>query len=261
MKSPILDHYGFSRLPFGKDLSTEHMFPTATVEDTTAMIEFGLATEDIILVTGPIGCGKSLALRRVTARLDTNRYQIMYLPGSIGSQAELYKQVLTGMKIDPPHSLSKAKPKFYSAVSEAGRKPVVILDDAQDIPENALLALKSMTNFEFDSANRITIVLVGQPELTKILGYSHFDSLRARIRLSTSMTGMSLSETCDYIDHQLKIVKREQKLFSDNAKAEVFKRTQGIPRAVNNLCFKAVLQGAVKKTDIIDVADIPQDGV
>lgn len=258
MIQTILTHYGFSRLPFGKNITADEIYPTESIREAGAMIELGLESEDIILLTGPIGCGKSLALRRVTGQLDSNRYQLVYLRGSIASAAELYKLVLLGMKIDPPHSIGKAKPVFFTAVGDATKKPVVILDDAQDASPNALLELKAMTNFESDSRSRLTFILAGQPELTAILGYAHFDSLRARIRLSNHMSGMSLAETCEYIDHGLHIVKRQEKLFSDNAKIEIFKRTNGIARLVNALCYKAIVQGAIEKKSIIDTADLPQ---
>ena len=261
MITTILNHYGFVRLPFGKDIAPDEIYPAASITEAGAMIELGLESEDIILVTGSIGCGKSLAMRRTVGQMDTNRYQRIYLRGSINCAAELFKLVLLGMKIDPPHSIGKAKPLFYAAAAEATRKPVVIIDDAQDASPDALLALKAMTNFESDSSNRITFILAGQPELTTILGYAHFDSLRARIRLSYQMSGMSLAETCEYIDHGLRIVKRQEKLFSDNAKMEIFKRTNGIARHVNALCYKAIVKGAIEKKDIIDTADVPQNGV
>ncbi len=261
MIETILNHYGFAQLPFGKNIAVDTIYPTASMNEASAMIELGLESEDIILITGPIGCGKSLAVRRTAGQLDVNRYQLIYLRGSIASAAELYKLVLRGMKIDPPHSIGKAKPAFFAAAADATRKPVVILDDAQDASVSALLELKAMTNFESDSCTRITFILAGQPELIATLGYSHFDSLRARIRLSNHMTGMSLAETCEYIEHGLQIAKRQEKLFSDNAKMEIFKRTNGIARHVNALCYKAIVQGAIEKRSIIESADLPQDGI
>jgi type II secretory pathway predicted ATPase ExeA len=65
------------------------------------------------------------------------------------------------MKIDPPYSVSQAKPLFYEAVSTAKRKPVIVIDDAQDTSPEALLMLKAMTNFDGDSSHRITFILAG----------------------------------------------------------------------------------------------------
>lgn len=259
MMQTILNHYGFSKMPFGKDITSDGVYRSSSIEEAGAMVELGLQSEDLILITGPIGCGKTLAIRQAMGNLDHNQYQLIYLRGNIRSAAELFKLVLQGMKIEPPHSLSKAKPTFYTAVSEAVRKPVVILDDAQDAVKDVLMALKPMTNFDSDSKSRITFLLVGQPELNAILDYSHFESLRGRIRLTHHMSAMNLKETCEYIDHSLEIVKRKEKLFSDNAKAEIFKRTNGIPRQINTLCYKAIVQGTIEKRSIIDTHDLPQE--
>ena len=227
MKEIILNHYGFSRLPFGKDIASDEIFETNTFTQAISMLELGLDSEDLMLLTGPIGCGKSLVIRHAADGFDSNRYQLIYLRGSLINSAELYKGILQGMKVDPPHSILKTKPVFYAAVAEATRKPIVVIDDAQDASPDALLAIKAMTNFESDSRTRITFILVGQPELITILGYSHFDSLHARIRLSYQLAAMNLQETCSYIDHGLVIAHRQEKLFSDSAKMEIHKRTNG----------------------------------
>jgi len=258
MKQVILDHYGFCRLPFGKDLAPGDAFQTDTFSQATAMLELGLDSEDIMLLTGPIGCGKSLIVRHIAESFDANRYQLIYLRGGLTGASELFKLILGEMKVTPPHSILKAKPLFFSTVNEATRKPVVVLDDAQDSSPQALTAIKAMTNFESDSSTRITFILVGQPELTTTLAYSHFDSLRARIRLSHQITGMSLQETCAYIDHGLAVVERHEKLFSDAAKMEIFKRTNGIARHINTICYQAIVRGTINKKQLIDTRDLPE---
>jgi type II secretory pathway predicted ATPase ExeA len=259
MREAILTHYGFSHLPFGKNIAEGNIFPTEELSRTAAMLELGIESEDVMLLTGPIGCGKSLIIRHGLTGLDTTCYQPIYLRGNISTEGELVKALLRGMKIEPPHSLGKAKPAFFSAVEESSRKPVVVLDDAQDIAEQALISIKALTNFDSDSRNRITFILTGQPELRTLLGYSHFDSLRARIRLSHHLSPMSLEETASYIDHGLTVAHRKEKLFSDSAKMEIFKRTNGIARQINRICYNAIVAGAIQEKHIIDSSDLPVD--
>lgn len=259
MRETILTHYGFSRLPFGKDIDEEHIFHTEELTRTAAMLELGIESEDVMLLSGPIGCGKSLIIRHGLAGLDTNRYQPIYLRGNISKEGELVKALLRGMKIEPPHSLGKAKPVFFSAVEESSRKPVVVLDDAQDIAEEALISIKALTNFNSDSQNRITFILTGQPELRTLLSYSHFDSLRARVRLSHHLSPMGLEETASYIDHGLEVAHRKEKLFSDEAKIEIFRRTNGVARQINRICYNAIVSGAIQKKHLIDSSDLPAD--
>ena len=70
---------------------------------------------------------------------------------------------------------------------------------------------------------------------------------------------MNLEETCLYIDHGLSIVSRNEPLFSDNAKMEIFKRTHGIAREINTLCYQAIVHGAINEKLIIDVHDLPPE--
>ena len=89
------------------------------------------------------------------------------------------------------------------------------------------------------------------------LQLTHFDALRARIRLTRHLSAMRLEETIRYIEHGLAIVKYTGSLFSDNAKIEILRRTGGSGRAINALCYRAILVGKIDKRQVIDTADIP----
>ncbi len=91
MKEAILSHYGFSRLPFGKDIDGEKIFHTKELARSIGMFQLGIESEDVMIVSGPIGCGKSLIIRHGLAGLDTNRYLPIYLRGNISSEGELVK--------------------------------------------------------------------------------------------------------------------------------------------------------------------------
>jgi len=259
MKNMIVNHYGFSRIPFGKDIASADLFRSKSFEEAMGMLQLGIIDEDILLLTGPIGCGKSAVLRACSEILDTNQYHLIYVRGHSMSAGELYKMILRGLKIEPPHSIGKAKPLFFSTIGELSKKPIIIIDDAQDVSQDALLCIKAMVNFNQDSKNMITFILAGQPELRNILGYAQFHSLRGRIRLSSHLTGMDIEETCQYIDHSLSVVHCKEKIFSDSAKIEIFKKTGGIARHVNLLCYKAIVSGVIEDRKIIDTQNIPFD--
>lgn len=253
----VLDFYGLKNMPFGKEIAVEDIFSTSQINNTSAMLKLGLADEDIILLTGPVGSGKSVTLRTFTDSLDLNKYTPVYLRGNNMNQVELYKFILQEMKIEAPRSRIKVKTLYFKTVSEATKKPVVIIDDAQDMSEEALLSIKAMVNFDQDSTSRICFVLAGQPELRETIRFSQFESLRQRIKLNVHLTGMGLEETCAYIDHSLKVSGRAISIFSDSAKSEIYNRSEGISRQVNKVCYQAIINGAINKCDIIDSKDLP----
>jgi type II secretory pathway predicted ATPase ExeA len=255
--SRVLDFYGFSTMPFGKSIPNSEIFLSSGLNDAQSMLEMGVATEDILMVSGPIGCGKSVALRYFMNSLDSNSYLPVYITGNINSPTEFYKRVLHALLIDPPFSPIKAKSVYFKSVSDMSKKPIVVVDDAQDLRDSAVLSVKDMVNFESDSKSSITFILSGQPELKRLMSYSVFTAIRQRIKLDIVLKGFSLEETCAYVDHSIKICGRPSPVFSDNAKSEIFKRAEGVARRINRLCFKALILGAINKKEIIDSADVP----
>jgi type II secretory pathway predicted ATPase ExeA len=253
----VLDFYGFSYMPFSKNVHKDEIFLAAGLKDAHIMLDMGVATEDILMISGPIGCGKSVALRYFMGSLDRNAYQPVYITGNVCSPSEFYKRVLSGLMIDPPFSPVKAKAVYFKSISDMSKKPVIVVDDAQDMRDSALLSIKDMVNFDADSKSRITFILSGQPELRLKLSFSMFSAIRQRIKLDISLKGLSLEETCAYIDHSLSICGRATGCFSDNAKSEIFKKAEGIARRINKLCFKSLIVGAINKREVIDSKDIP----
>jgi type II secretory pathway predicted ATPase ExeA len=217
MNNIILDFYGLAALPFSKCISENDIFESQAHKEAMGMLSLGADSEDIMLLTGEIGIGKSIVLRSFMASLDSDSYTCLYLRGNCLSQTDLFKTILFELNIQPPHFANDARQSYYARIAELGKKPIVVIDDSQDMKESALLGIRSMVNFECDSRNKITFILAGQPELARTIRMSHFYSLCQRIKLALEMKKMSLEETCRYIDHHTLIVKRPNPIFSDDA--------------------------------------------
>ena len=259
MHDQVLAFFGFSRLPFGKHLRRADTFLSGAHQEALSRLSFGVADEDLLLLCGPIGCGKSVALAAFVAALDANLYTPLYVRGCGLSAAALLKAVLAGLKIDPPFFSGQASQLFFKTIPELNRKPVVVIDDAQDLAPAALTAIKSMVNFHFDSRTAITFVLAGQPELRELLTYAAFAALRQRIRISYHMPPMTLQETCSYIDHHTARCGRPASIFADDAKADIHRHAAGVPRLVNALCYRSILHAAANDIRIIDSTNIVTD--
>lgn len=256
MDNLVLNYYGFSQKPFSKSIGKKGFFLTESHNKALGMLELGIQNEDIILLSGPVGIGKSVVLQNLIQEMDTNIYTPVYIRGTNLSEGDLYKILLNELNIETPHFASSAKRIFFKKIPELNKKPIVILDDAQELKDSALHGLKSMVNFDCDSKTRITFILSGQPELVGRIKMSYFMPIRQRINLSYPMCGLSLEETCKYIDHHTKLCNCTKVLFSDAAKAEIFKQSQGVPRIINALCYNALIGGAVKKNEIIDTSNL-----
>ena len=259
MKNPVLDFFGFSHLPFSKILSPAQLFHSGGYKQAFAQLEYGIPVEDFILLSGPVGCGKSVVVGAMIHALDSNHYIPIYVRGNNLTEVELYKTILSSLDHKPPYQGGAAKRLFYRLVPELSKQPVVFIDDAQETSDSALLALKSMANFGSDSQHKITFVLCGQPELRATLKFSRFLALKQRIRLFFHMEAMSLEETCAYIDHHTKQAGKPNSIFADNAKSDVHRSSEGIPRRINLICYRSIVNAALNEIDIIDSKNLVLD--
>lgn len=257
MNNKLLTFFGLTRTPFTKEIKTQEMLKSAMITGLLGMFELGISTEDIMLLYGDIGCGKSAALRLFIESLDHNHYYPLYLKSSGMKVSHLYNAILDGIKVEPPFRLYAAKRLYEKIIPEFKKKPVIILDDAQDLADDALLELRNLVSFDVDSKNRLCVILSGQSEIAEKLQFSLFSPVIQRIRLQYQAHGMSLEETCQYIDHHLKICGKETALFTDDAKAEIFKRSDGIPRLVNKECYRALIIACTQKREIIEPSILP----
>ena len=193
-----------------------------------------------------------MVLNSLMHELDSNHYSPIYVRGNNLTEVELHKTILNSLDHQPPYQSGAAKRLFYRVVSELSKQPVVFIDDAQEMHDTALLALKSMANFDSDSPHKITFVLCGQPELTAALKLSRYLALKQRIRLFFHMQGMSLQETCAYIDHHTTAAGKPTSIFADDAKSDVYRCSGGIPHRVNLICYRSIVNAALNEITIID---------
>jgi type II secretory pathway predicted ATPase ExeA len=259
MSNAVLDFFGFSHLPFSKILSPTQLFHSEGYQTAFAQLEFGIPVEDFMLLSGPVGCGKSVVLNSLMHQLDSNHYSPIYVRGNNLTEVELHKTILNSLDHQPPYQSGAAKRLFYRVVSELSKQPVVFIDDAQEMHDTALLALKSMANFDSDSRHKITFVLCGQPELRATLKLSRYLALKQRIRLFFHMQGMSLQETCAYIDHHTNAAGKPHSIFADDAKGDVYRCSEGIPRRVNLICYRSIVNAALNEITIIDSKNLILD--
>jgi type II secretory pathway predicted ATPase ExeA len=257
MSNKLLTHFGFTKMPFTKDVRREDIFKSSMIQNVQGMFDLGISTEDMMLVSGEIGCGKSVALRLFLDSLDGNRYYPLYLKSGGMNAAHLYKAILSGLKIDSPFRLHAAKMLYEKAIPEFRKKPIIILDDAQDLGDDALLEIKNLVSFDADSKNRLCVIIAGQSEIAEKLQFALFASVKQRIRLQYQAEGMTLEETCQYVQHHMSICGRQTSLFSEDAKAEIFKRSNGISRLVNKECYIALIAAYTKGRDLVEPSLLP----
>jgi type II secretory pathway predicted ATPase ExeA len=264
IETRIKDHFGLSRLPFSKNVGTSQIFRFRQVDEAVARLALGAQNEDIVLLTGPVGSGKSSALRLFAQTLDPSNFLLVYIPAYAYKIAEVAKLILAGLHVQPPSHASKVLRLLEQTVLELSRdkgiKPVIVIDEAQELPLTTLQTLKNLVNFDMDSVSRLCLILCGQQELTSTLDSAPLESLYRRIRILYEMSGLSLEDTSRYVRHQMKICGVEKGVFSDECVAQIFSSSQGLMSQINAICFRLIVMAVAEGKDIIEPAMLEKVG-
>ena len=211
------------------------------------MLQTALQTgEGFIKVTGEVGTGKTLICRKLINELPQG-FHCAYLPNPYLTPAELRWAVANelGLKytseIDQQQLTGLIQQQLL-ALSAHGHAIVLVLDEAQALPDESLEALRLFTNLETESRKLLQVVLFGQPELDERLRRQAFRQLRQRITFSYSLRPLTWDETDAYIRYRLAVAGYAgQALFGSKLTRKIAEASRGIPRLINILAHKALM--------------------
>jgi type II secretory pathway predicted ATPase ExeA len=254
-------YYGFTRPPFSKDISPADLFPAEGQRELCARLDYLTQQRGLGLVTGETGCGKSTALRRFTAALDTNRFFVIYLSNPLLGLTGLYRELLTALGHEPPFSrprmVARIRLVFDDLLTNKHRTPFLILDEAHLLPDTAFEQLRLLFSSHMDSQSLGALLLVGQPELRRTLRLASHEAFYQRLTTTYHLPPLDFTQSLAYIHHQIQVSGyKAGNLFSDDALARIHDYTKGIPRQMNRLCTTALLVGMMEQKQILDESSI-----
>ncbi len=249
-------HYGFSRMPFGRNLAPGTLHHHAGHDEAVARIAWCVNEATLGVITGEVGSGKTVAVRAATDRLDSSRHTIIYLGNPAVGARGLYAAIITALGGTPRFHKAALIPQATDALAaeehERGRRVVVIVDEAHLLDATQLEELRLLTNADMDSHSPFACLLIGQPTLRRRIKLGAFAALDQRIALRFAVPGMTLEETASYTRHHLSLAGRSDTLFSDDALALIHQTSRGLPRAVNNLAVQALVAAYADNKAIVD---------
>ena len=257
----IQSYYGFTRLPFSKDIPPAELFPAEGQQELCARLAYLTQERGLGLLTGETGCGKSTALRRFTAALDTNRFLVIYLSNPLLGLTGLYRELLTALGHEPPFSRPKMVARirfvFDDLLTNKHRTPFLILDEAHLLPDPVFEQLRLLFSTQMDSQSLGALLLVGQPELRRTLRMASHEAFYQRLTTTYQLPPLDLTQSMAYIRHQIAFSGyKAGHLFSDDALTRIYDFTKGIPRQMNRLCTTALLVGMAENKQILEESSI-----
>jgi type II secretory pathway predicted ATPase ExeA len=252
----LCTYYGFTAMPFGRDLPPSSLFRSAAHAEAVARLTWCVAERGLATLTGEVGCGKTVAARATVAGLDPSRTQVIYCGNPTVGGRGILSLVVTALGGVPRFHRAALVPQAAEALAtaeaERGRRVLVLVDESHLLDPEQLEDLRMLTNAELDSRSPAAMVLIGQPTLRRRLHQGTMAALDQRVTLRVHMEGMDLAETVAYVRHHLGLVGRSDPLFSDDALAVVHHAARGLPRAVNNLAIQALVATFAQDKAIVD---------
>jgi MSHA biogenesis protein MshM len=242
-----LYHFGLTELPFTLTPNTAFYVGLEPHNEALAVLLTALkAGEGFIKVIGEVGTGKTLLCRKLLNEIPEH-FVTAYIPNPYLKPDELRRAVAVelGVKQAQRMSAQLLTQRIQQRLLElhsAGHSVVLILDEAQALPEESLEALRLFTNLETETRKLLQVVLFAQPELDERLATTRFRQLKQRITFSYKLRAMTALEVQRYIQHRMQVAGyKGATLFNSTLSKRVAKVSLGIPRLVNVLCHKMLM--------------------
>jgi general secretion pathway protein A len=256
-----LDPFKLKELPFRLSpdpqflyLSKQHARAKAYMEST---IWF---TDGFVVITGEIGAGKTTLIESFLKEVQSD-VVVAQINQTQVSAIDFLQAILVQFGFSP-FKMKKGEiiatlNNFLIEQYAAGRKVLLIVDEAQNLSLRVLEEIRLLSGVETTKEKVLRIILAGQPELNAKLDAPELVQLTQRVRLRFHLTALSQSETKAYIQHRLEVAGAgDRQIFGEDTFAQIFRFTGGVPRLVNTLCDTAMMAAYAADRGVVTVADI-----
>ncbi len=256
--------FALKEKPFALTPNPRFLFLSKTHNEVYAHLIYGIESRaGFVEVTGEVGTGKTTILRTLLSHLNDNKYRVAFIFNPKLTAFELLRNINREFGVDDDGTsnpvLIDALNRFLLAENEAGRTPILVIDEAQNLSGEVLEQIRLLSNLETEDDKLIQVILVGQSELRHHLSDHSLRQLNQRIAVRYQLRALNREETASYILHRLNIAGRpDGKLFSAAALKRVFMCSGGIPRLVNLICDRSLLTAYSEERGVVSAGDVKQ---
>lgn len=250
-------HWGLTSKPFNNTPDPRYLYYGPDHEETLIRLLY-VATEHngALLLTGGVGCGKTLISRVFINELKPERFDVALITHPNLSASDFIKEILYQLGIETEHTskvdlIHLLNEKVFEA-SREGRHTIIIIDEAQLIRDPTTLEeIRLLLNFQQNDRFYITLILMGQPELATHI--QKFPQLVQRLGVKCHIGPLDEEDTIAYIQHRITVAGSKKELFSVEACKLIHTASAGIPRQINTICDMALLVGFGQKLSAVSV--------
>lgn len=250
--------YGLQGRPFQLTPDPHFYFESATHRKALSYLGYGLAQgEGFIVITGDIGAGKTTLVGHLMNTIDPSRLTAVKIVSTQVEGDDMLRLAAQsfGLAVDgmPKAQILKQIEAYLHAQARAGKRSLLIVDEAQNLPISAIEELRMLSNFQLGGQSLLQIFLLGQPEFRDLLKSPELEQLRQRVIATHHLDPMMRREVEPYILHRLSLVGWSgDPQFTPEAFAAIYAATGGVPRRINVLVSRVLLLGALDQLSVID---------
>lgn len=253
------EYFKLSGRPFQLTPDPRFYFESRTHRKAMAYLTYGISQgEGFIIITGDIGAGKTTLVGHVLDTLDQTKFlcaSVVTTQIDADNTLRMVAQAF-GLKaegLDKATLLGRME-NFLRQEAKAGHRVILIVDEAQNLPIEALEELRMLSNFQQGDRALLQTFLLGQPEFRQKLAHSEqLEQLRQRVIATHHLEPMGVEEVGEYIHHRLRLVGwEEDPQFTEEAFERIHFYSGGVPRRLNTLCSRLLLYAAIEELHIIE---------
>ncbi|WP_456465458.1 ExeA family protein [Persephonella sp.] len=250
-----LEFFGLKEDPFKITPDYRYFYPSKSHRIADNLLRYVVKHgEGFCVIVGEPGTGKTTVIRKFISSLSDDIIYALILTPKLQPE-EFLKVVLDDLGVhieaDSKHDLLKKFREFLEKKISEGKKVLIIVDEAQNLPEETLEELRLLSNLETANEKLVQIILLGQPELDQKLKLPQLRQLNQRITNKIRLMPLTEDETFRYIYHRLAVAGKGNIRFKDSAIKKIYKYSKGIPRVINILASRALMSAFMTGSFVI----------
>lgn len=241
-----LDFFNLREFPFRLTPDTEFLYMSNAHARAKAYMDYSVWNrEGFVVITGEIGCGKTILLKKLLSELEEENFLVAKIFQTQLDEVEFLQAVLVEFGLNPFNAkkveLIDMLNTFLVDSYRDMKQLVLVVDDAHNLSTKALEEIRMLSGLETQKEKILHVILVGQPQLNAMLDAPELEQLVQRVRLRFHVRPLTPDETAEYIAHRLKVAGAVRTdIFTPETMSVIYKYTGGVPRLINTLCDTAL---------------------
>lgn len=248
--------FEMKHIPFVNTIPVEALYLSGKHKEILGRLNYVAQGNQFAVVTAGVGVGKSTLIRKFAQTLSPEKFTALYLSDSQLTPRWFYKGLLEQLGIEAKFYRGDAKRQLHKQLKLIReihhRNVVAIIDEAHLLDRETFEEVRFVLNTEFDSANPMALILVGQNELWDKLRMQLYAAIRGRIDIKCELPGMDRAELNAYMQAHLAYAGGKEEIFTDAALDELHRYSAGSARAVNKAATHCLMCAAQRAKKLID---------